>query len=171
MWWACSPRVAPQPGTTQAWSRCSSTRRNWRLIWRVVRSTVLLLGRLADPHELPNEPVISAITLAKLSAGPQVAQTDAEGSARQQHLQQAEADFEILPFDAESARAFGGVAAALRTSDRKPAARAYDALIAASAIAHDVPLYTCNLSDFAGIPRLELRAVNTRIADLSSSRK
>lgn len=91
--------------------------------------------------------------------GPHVARTDAERSARQQHLQQAEADFEALPFDAESARAFGGVAAALRTSGRKPAARAYDALIAASAVAHGVPLYTCNPSDFSGIPQLDLRVV------------
>lgn len=122
-------------------------------------STVILLGRLTDPDELPNESVISAVTLAELSVGPHVARTDAERSARQQHLQQAEADFEVLPFGAESARAFGGVAAALRTSGRKPAARAYDALIAASAVAHGVPLYTCNPGDFSGIPQLELRAV------------
>lgn len=122
-------------------------------------STVILLGRLKEPGELPDESVISAITLAELSVGPQVAQLDAERSARQQHLQQAEADFEVLPFDAESARAFGGVAAALRTSGRKPAARAYDALIAASAVAHGVPLYTCNPGDFSGIPQLDLRVV------------
>jgi predicted nucleic acid-binding protein len=122
-------------------------------------STVILLGRLADPDELPVEPVISAITLAELSVGPHVAPGDAERSARQQHLQQAEADFEILPFDADSARAFGSVAAALRTSGRKPAARAYDALIAATAVAHGVPLYTCNPSDFSGIPALDLRPV------------
>lgn len=122
-------------------------------------STVILLGRLADPDELPQESVISAMTLAELSAGPHVARTDTERSARQQHLQQAEADFEILPFDAESARAFGGVAAALRTSGRKPAARAYDALIAASAVAHGMPLYTCNRDDFSGIPQRDLRAV------------
>ena len=60
-------------------------------------STVILLGRLADPDELPNESVISAITLAELSVGPHVARTDTERSARQQHLQQAEADFEVLP--------------------------------------------------------------------------
>ena len=122
-------------------------------------STVILLGQLADPDELPNESVISAITLAELSVGPHVAQADAERSARQQHLQQAESDFDVLAFDAASARAFGGVAAALRTSGRKPAARAYDALIAASAVAHGVPLYTCNPSDFAGIPQLDLRVV------------
>lgn len=122
-------------------------------------STVILLGDISDPTELPDESVISAITLAELSVGPHVAQDDAERSARQQHVQQAEADFDVVPFDGECARAFGGVAAALRASGRKPAARAYDALIAASAIAHAVPLYTCNPNDFAGIPRLELRPV------------
>jgi len=74
-------------------------------------------------------------------------------------LQQAEADFDVVPLDGECARAFGGVAAALHALGRKPVARAYEALIAASAIAHAVPLYTCNPNDFAGIPQLELRAV------------
>jgi tRNA(fMet)-specific endonuclease VapC len=122
-------------------------------------STVILLGDIADPTSLPDESVISAVTLAELSVGPHVARTDDERSARQQHLQQAEADFEVLPFDADCARAFGGVAAALRASGRKQAARAYDALIAASAIAHGVALYTCNPHDFDGIPRLELHPV------------
>jgi tRNA(fMet)-specific endonuclease VapC len=122
-------------------------------------STVILLGRISDPTELPDESVISAITLAELSVGPHVAHDETERSARQQHLQQAEADFDVLPFDADCARAFGAVAAALRASGRKPAARAYDALIAASAIAHALPLYTCNAADFEGIARLELRAV------------
>lgn len=122
-------------------------------------STVILLGQISDPAELPDESVISAITLAELSVGPHVANDDAERGARQQHLQQAEADFDVLPFGGDCARAFGTVAAALRASGRKPAARAYDALIAASAIAHAVPLYTCNPADFAGIPRLDLRSV------------
>lgn len=122
-------------------------------------STVILLGEVSDPATLPIESVISAVTLAELSVGPHVARTDDERSARQQHLQQAEADFEILPFDADCARAFGGVAAALRSAGRKPAARAYDALIAASAIAYGVGLYTCNPGDFSGIPRLDLHPV------------
>jgi tRNA(fMet)-specific endonuclease VapC len=122
-------------------------------------STVILLGRIDDPADLPDEAVISAITLAELSVGPHVAHSDEERAARQAHLQQAESDFDVLVFDAESARAFGAVAASLRTSGRKPAARAYDALIAASAIAYDLPLYSCNPSDFESIPRLELRTV------------
>ncbi|WP_109684781.1 type II toxin-antitoxin system VapC family toxin [Branchiibius hedensis] len=121
-------------------------------------STVILLGSLAA-EDLPEDAVISAITLAELSVGPLVAASASERSDRQQHVQQAEADFQALPFDADCARTFGAVAAALRAGGRKPAARAYDALIAASAIAYGVPLFTCNPGDFAGIPALDLRAV------------
>lgn len=122
-------------------------------------STVILLGRLTDPSSLPGDALISAITLAELSVGPHMAASDEERAARQAHLQQAEADFEALSFDSDSARAFGTVAAWLRKSDRKPAARAFDALIAATAIAHGLPLFTCNPADFQGIPGLDLRAV------------
>ena len=122
-------------------------------------STVILLSRVRDPADLPDDCVISAVTLAELSVGPHVADSQAERAARQAHLQQAEADFEVLAFDAASARAFGTVAASLRASGRKPAARAYDALIAATAIAHGLPLFTSNPSDFSGIDRLDLRPV------------
>lgn len=114
-------------------------------------STVILLGRLSDPSHLPAEVLISAITLAELSVGPHIATTDAEKAARQAHLQQAEADFEPLPFDGAAARAVGRVAASLRSAGRKPAARAYDALIAATALANGLPVYTCNPDDFRGI--------------------
>ncbi len=126
-------------------------------------STVILLGRVDDAAQLPDDSVVSAITLAEFSVGPLVATSDYERAARQAHLQQAESDFEVVPFDAASARAFGAVAAGLRASGRKPAARAYDALIAATAIAHDLPLYTANPADFAGIDRLDVRTV--RLAD------
>ena len=121
--------------------------------------TVILLPRIDDPTLLPEEPLITAITLAELSAGPLVAVSDEERAARQAHLQQAEADFEPLPFDASAARAFGQVAAALRRSGRKPAARSYDAMIAATAIANELPLYTCNPDDFAGITGLDVVSV------------
>lgn len=122
-------------------------------------STLILLGRISDPGALPDEPLITAITLAELSVGPLVASSESEQAARQAHLQQAEADFDPLPFDAGAARSFGRVAADLRRSGRKPAARAYDAMIAATAIAHGLPLHTCNPADFKGIEDLRLVAV------------
>jgi predicted nucleic acid-binding protein len=122
-------------------------------------STVILLGRLPDAEALPDECVISAVSLAELSVGPLIARTSRERAARQAHLQQAEADFDPLPFDAAAARAFGRVAVALRQSGRKPAARAYDALIAATAIANGLAVYTCNPADFAGIDELTVHAV------------
>jgi tRNA(fMet)-specific endonuclease VapC len=117
-------------------------------------STVILLRSIEDPSALPDEPLITAVTLAELSVGPLVSRSDRERAARQAHLQQAEADFEALPFDSDAARAFGRVAASLRRSGRKSTARSYDAMIAATAVANNVPLYTCNPSDFAGIDDL-----------------
>jgi hypothetical protein len=117
-----------------------------------------MLGRLADASVLPDEVLISAVTLAELSVGPLVAEGE-ERSARQAHLQQAEADFTPLPFDAAAARAFGRVAASLRRAGRKSSARAYDAMIAATALANDLPLYTCNPVYFLGIDGLSVIAV------------
>jgi tRNA(fMet)-specific endonuclease VapC len=117
-------------------------------------NTLILLPALRDAAALPAEPLISTITLAELSVGPLVARTEPERAARQAHLQQAEADFDPLPFDAAAARAFGQVAASLRRAGRKPAARSYDAMIGAVAMVNDLPLYTCNPDDFAAIEQL-----------------
>ena len=122
-------------------------------------NTVILLGRLDDPTVLPDEPLITAITLAELTVGPLVATSDDERAARQAHLQQAESDFDALPFDASAARAFGRVAASLRQSGRKTAARSYDAMIAATALANALPVYTCNPDDYIGIDGLEVVAL------------
>lgn len=118
-----------------------------------------MLPRLTSTDGLPAEPVISAITLAELSVGPLVATTEQERAARQTVLQQAEADLDPLPFDASAARAFGRVAASLRRAGRKPQARAYDALIAAVAVASDLSVHTCNPDDFAAIDGLRVVAV------------
>lgn len=122
-------------------------------------NAVILLSRLRDPEALPEQPLITTITLAELAVGPLVARDEIEREARQAHLQQAEADFEPLPFDAAAARAFGRVAASLRRAGRTPAARAFDAMIAAIALANDLPLYTANPADFAGIDGLEVVTV------------
>jgi tRNA(fMet)-specific endonuclease VapC len=122
-------------------------------------SAVLRLSRIEDATALPAEPLISTITLAELSVGPLVATDDIERGRRQAHLQQAEADFNPLPFDTAAARSFGFVSASLRRAGRKPAARAYDAMIAAVALANELPVYTCNPSDFAGIDGLVVVAI------------
>ena len=122
-------------------------------------STIVLFERIADVSTLPEEPMITAVTLAELSVGPLVASDPREQAIRQLRLQQAEADFRPLPFDAAAARSFGRVAASLRRAGRKSSARAFDAMIAATAIANDLPLFTCNPSDFENIDDLDLRSV------------
>lgn len=121
-------------------------------------SVVISLGELTE-ESLPRESFIAAITLAELSVGPLVATSDDERSARTAVLQVAEATFSPLPFDAESARVFGRIAASLRLSGRKRRARAFDALIAATAIRHELPVYSKNPQDFSDIPDLHVRAV------------
>jgi predicted nucleic acid-binding protein len=103
--------------------------------------------------------LITTITLAELSVGPLVATTDQERAARQAHVQQAEADFDPLPFDAAAARTFGRVAASLRRTGRTPSARAYDAMIAAVCVANELPIHTCNPDDFSDIDGLDVVAV------------
>jgi len=71
----------------------------------------------------------------------------------------ARAPFRPLPFDREAARAFGRVAASLRGTGRKVRTRAYEAMTAATALAHELPVFTCNPEDFEGITGLEVRAV------------
>lgn len=121
-------------------------------------SLLLELGR-CDPSSLPAVPSITTITLAELSVGPLVTDSDRERAARQAHLQAAEADFDPIPLDAPAARAFGQVEASLRRAGRKPAPRAYDALIAAIALSRGLPLYTANPKDFTGIDGLDVHAV------------
>ena len=108
---------------------------------------------------LPAFPTISAITLAELSVGPQLAKDALTQQSRQLVLQQTEATFDPLPFDDACARRFAGVAAALREKGRKSRARAFDALIAATALANELPLYTRNPRDFDGITGLDVRPV------------
>lgn len=130
-------------------------------------STVILLSHL-DPAALPAHPMISAITLAELSVGPLVAADAAEQARRQAQLQEAEADFDPIPFDADAARAFGPVAASLRRAGKKTSARSYDAMIAATAIANGLPVYTNNPGDFEGIEGLRVVPVLTPAVDLEA---
>ena len=120
----------------------------------VLDTNAVILAERLESAQLPDEAVITAVTLAELSLGPLATDDPQERAVRQLRLQDAEANFDPLPFDAAAARAFGGVADALRRSGRKPAARALDALIAATALANDLPLFTCNAAEFTDIPGL-----------------
>jgi predicted nucleic acid-binding protein len=103
---------------------------------------------------LPDEITISAITLAELAAGPILASTVTEQSIRQTRLQQTEATFEPLPFDAAAARSFGQVVAAVADSGRTHRSRMADLFIAAIAHANGLDLYTRNPVDFVGLEQL-----------------
>ncbi len=108
-----------------------------------------------EPTRLPEAVAVSAITMAELAAGPHATADPEERARRQDRLQRAEAAFDPLPFDAEAARAYGRVYAAVVAAGRKArGARAVDLLLAATACAAGLPLYTRNPDDFRGIGRL-----------------
>ena len=114
-------------------------------------SVVVDLDRI-DSEALPVEAAVSAITLAELAAGPHATDDSDERARRQDRLQRTEATFEPIPFDADAARAYGIVYAAVVAAGRKArGARAVDLMIAAIASAAQLPLYTRNPDDFKGL--------------------
>jgi predicted nucleic acid-binding protein len=116
-------------------------------------SVVIDLGVIA-PVDLPEETSISAITMAELSAGPHATGDPAERARRQDRLQQLESWVEPIPFDGDCARAYGRVYAAVLAAGRQPRSRAADLLIAATALAAGMPLYTRNANDFEGLEEI-----------------
>jgi len=117
-------------------------------------SVVIDLGRV-DPASLPAEIAISAVTLAELAAGPHASGDPEERARRQDRLQRTEATFEALPVDGEVARAYGRIYAAVAAAGRKARGRrAFDLLIAATALAAGLPLYTRNPGDFQELDNL-----------------
>lgn len=122
-------------------------------------SVVIHLGRLAQPPPEEAEPAISALTVAELEAGIATAADDRERALRMQRLERVVAELTVVPFDGMAARAFGDVVAARRRAGRRERARTMDLLIAATAVAHGLALYTVNPSDFLGIDGLELQAL------------
>lgn len=117
-------------------------------------SVVIDLGHI-EPGALPLEVAISAVTMAELAAGPHATTDPIERARRQDRLQRAEATFDPLPISAEVARAYGRVYAAVMTAGKKARGRrAFDLLIAATALAEGVPVFTRNAEDFAGLAGL-----------------
>jgi len=103
---------------------------------------------------LPDEMAVSAITSAELAAGPHLASTPGEAAKRQARLQEVEAKLEPLQFDSAAVRSYGLVVAAVVREGRKPRSRFADLLIAATAHANGLDLYTRNGDDFVGIDDL-----------------
>lgn len=117
-------------------------------------SVVIDLERI-DPSDLPIEVAVSAVTLAELAAGTHATADPTERARRQDRLQRAEATFEPVPLDGAVARAYGRVYAAVAAAGRKARGRrALDLLIAATALAAELPLYTRNPDDFGELDGL-----------------
>jgi len=130
-------------------------------------TNILILRRWVNVAELPDEMAISAVTLAELSAGPHQVRCNNEQDLYDEHeerarrmeiLQRAENEFDPIPFDAEAARVYGRLSAAVVAAGRKPRRRTADLMIAATAVAENLPLFTTNPGDYTGLERL-LRVV------------
>jgi predicted nucleic acid-binding protein len=111
-------------------------------------TSVIIDHDLIDPALLPDETAISAISLAELTAGPHATEDRAERARRQDRLQWASSTWDPIPFDADAARIYGRMFAAARAAGRSSRSRLADLLIASTAAAHSLPLYTRNPADF-----------------------
>jgi predicted nucleic acid-binding protein len=126
-------------------------------------TNIVILRKWLDPEELPAEVAITAITLAELSAGPHEVRRNEDQDDYDEHserarrldvLQRAENEFDPVPFDADATRIYGRVCAAVIGAGRKPRRRVADLMIAAIAIAVELPLFTTNPSDYQGLGTL-----------------
>ena len=126
----------------------------------LIDTSVVIDLEKTDPGSLPAELAVSAVTLAELAAGPHATDDLTERARRQDRLQRVEATFDPLPFDDAAARAYGRIYAAVVQAGRKArGARVVDLLIAATALANDLPLFTNNRADFSGLgDLLDVRA-------------
>ncbi|MEU1523072.1 type II toxin-antitoxin system VapC family toxin [Nocardia rhamnosiphila] len=120
----------------------------------LVDTNVLILIDRLNPEELPDDIAVSTVTMAELAAGPHFTDNPVERAERIERLQNAEAQFDPLPFDTTAARRYGHLIAAVMGSGRNPKPRRIDLMIAAIASAHRIPLYTVNPKDFRALDGL-----------------
>lgn len=114
-------------------------------------SVVIDLPDIPDEN-LPEKATITAVTLAELSQGPHLATDDSARAARIERLQLAEREYRApLPFDQRAARRYGTYVALVLAAGRHPRPRRLDLMIAATAAVNELPLYTRNVDDFAGL--------------------
>ncbi len=116
-----------------------------------------------DAAKLPAEVSISALTLAELSTGPHAVSDDLERARRQDRIQRFESEADVLSFESRCARAYGQIYAVVAATGRKArGSRAVDLMIAATAMAYELPLYTLNAGDLRGLEEL-IEVVDVRI--------
>ncbi len=101
--------------------------------------------RPAPPSEAPALGAVSAITIAELTTGVKLA-GDAEVRHRRQSTLTLARRFDPMPFDDRCADAFATIAAAVRSSGGR--VRQFDAAIAATALANDIPVFSQDKDDF-----------------------
>ena len=116
----------------------------------VLDTSIIAALTLYDPAELPDNFLITAITLGELSYGPHATDDPLKRAGRTAVLQHVESTFEPLPYDQYAARLYGQICAAVWAAGRQPRKRATDLMIAATAASHALPLYTANPEDFHG---------------------
>jgi len=117
-------------------------------------TSVVIDHDVIDPKLLPDESAISAVTLAELAAGPHATDNRAERAKRQDRLQWATATWDAIPFDDEGVRAYGRMFAAVRAAGQSSRSRFADLLIAATAVANKLPIYTRNPDDFRALSEI-----------------
>lgn len=122
-------------------------------------TSVVIDHDIIDWALLPDELAIAAVTLAELAAGPHATEDPNERARRQDRLQWATSTWEPLPFDGDAARLYGRLFAAARAAGQTSRSRLADLLIAATAAAAGLPVYTRNPSDFDA-----LKAIITVVA-------
>lgn len=117
-------------------------------------TSVVIDHDLIDAGRLPDDSAIAAITLAELAAGPHATEDEGERARRQDRLQWAAATWNPLPFDADATRAYGRVFAAVKAAGRTSRSRLSDLLIASTAVANKLAIYTRNPSDFKALEKI-----------------
>lgn len=119
---------------------------------RGVLDTCVVVDLADIPTEaLPIKPVVSTVTVAEIAAGVQTATDPVQRSLRVTQLLMVEANLDPLEFGSDAARAYGNMVALVLAAGRNPRPRKFDLMIAATAAAHNLPLYTRNVDDFKGL--------------------
>ncbi len=111
---------------------------------------------LIDIEDIPDErlPIVSeicAITVAELMLGVHMAKDPADRSARITKLLTVGANFDPLPFEDRATYACNALVGLMVAIGRNPKPRKNDLMIAATAVANGLPLYTANVDDFKGL--------------------